>query len=85
MNPLALISFARRSVRLMSALTSLPSRVEKYLAERRRLGFSERNDSYSLRSFARHVRTVGRRGPLTAEVMADWARHDSYASHDPYT
>lgn len=69
----------------MSAPTSLRSRVEKYLAERRRLGFSDRNDGYSLRSFARHVRAVGHRGPLTAEVMADWARHDSHASSDPHT
>lgn len=69
----------------MSTSTSLSSHVEKYLAERRRLGFSDRNDGYSLRSFARHVRAVGHRGPLTTEVMADWARHDSHASSDPHT
>jgi integrase len=69
----------------MSALPSLQSRVEKFLDERRRLGFSGRSEGYSLRSFARHVRTVGHRGPLTTEVMADWARQDSHASNDPHT
>ncbi|MER1941743.1 tyrosine-type recombinase/integrase [Castellaniella sp. FW104-16D08] len=69
----------------MSISISLSSHVEKYLVERRRLGFSDRNDGYSLRSFARHVRAVGHRGPLTTEVMADWARHDSHASSDPHT
>src|SRR5690606_37498434 len=69
----------------MSISISLSSHVEKYLVERRRLGFSDRNDGYSLRSFALHVRAVGHRGPLTTEVMADWARHDSHASSDPHT
>ena len=69
----------------MSALSSLQSRVEKFLEERRRLGFSGRSDGYSLRSFAHHVRAVGHRGPLTVEVMADWARRDSHGSSDPHT
>lgn len=69
----------------MSAPTSLQARVERYLVERRRLGFSGRNEAYALRSFARHVQAVGHRGPLTVEVMADWARRDSHGSSDPHT
>ena len=69
----------------MSALTSLHARVERYLVERHRLGFSDRSQAYALRSFARHVQAVSHRGPLTVEVMADWARHDSHGSSDPLT
>jgi len=71
--------------RSVSARASLQSRVELYLLERRRLGFSGRNDAYALRSFARHVQSVSHRGPLTVEVMADWARRDSHESNDPHT
>jgi integrase len=69
----------------MSTATSLQVLVERYLVERRRLGFSLRGPAYALRSFARHVSAVRHRGPLTAEVMADWARCDSHGSRDPRT
>ena len=64
---------------------ALQTHVEHYLAERRRLGFSGRTQTYALRSFARHVQTVGYRGPLTVEVMAEWARCDSHGSTNPLT
>lgn len=69
----------------MSAVSSLHAHVERYLDERRRLGFDLRSTAYALRSFARHVRSVGHRGPLTVELMADWARRDSHGSSDPHT
>lgn len=69
----------------MSTATSLQRRVEQYLNERRQLGFSLRTCAYRLRSFAAYVRAVGYRGPLTVEVMANWARCDSRASTDPHT
>lgn len=69
----------------MSTATSLQVFVERYLVERRRLGFSLRGPAYALRSFARHVSAVRHRGPLTLEVMADWARRDSHGSRDPCT
>jgi len=69
----------------MSALTSLQVRVEQFLVERRRLGFSVRNDAYVLRSFAHHVHAAGHRGALKVELMADWARNDSHDSRDPLT
>lgn len=69
----------------MSAAISLRARVESYLAERRRLGFDLRSPAYSLRGFARHIQAVGHRGPLTVEVMAEWARRDGHGSTDPHT
>jgi integrase len=69
----------------MSAATSVLMRVERYLVERRRLGFAERTQTYALRSFARHVQSVGHRGPLTVELMAEWARRDSHGSTEPRT
>ena len=47
--------------------------VERYLAERQRLGFELRHSGYCLRSLARHVQLSNHRGPLTLEVMTQWA------------
>ena len=69
----------------MNPDTTLQALVERYLDERHRLGFSARTQAYALRSFARHVHAVGHVGPITVEVMADWARSDRYASSDPRT
>jgi hypothetical protein len=69
----------------MSAPASLQSRIDLYLTERRRLGFACRNEAGTLRSFVHHVQSVNHRGPLTMEVMADWARRDSHGSADPHT
>lgn len=69
----------------MSPDTTLQALVERYLDERHRLGFSARTQAYALRSFASHVRAVGHVGPITVEVMADWAHSDSRASSDPRT
>lgn len=69
----------------MSTLTFLQTRIERYLVERGRLGFDLRRPTNVLRSFARHVQAVGHRGPLTVEVMTDWARRDSHGSSDPRT
>jgi integrase len=68
----------------MSAV-SLAALVERYLVERRRLGFELRSPAYALRSFARHVQAAGHRGPLTVEIMSEWARCDSHGSTDPHT
>ena len=69
----------------MNPDTTLQALVERYLDERHRLGFSARTQASTLRSFARHVHAVGHVGPITVEVMADWARSDSHASSDPRT
>jgi site-specific recombinase XerD len=70
-------------VRSMSKPANLQALVERYLRERRRLGFGMRNTDYALRSFARHVDTMGHRAPLTVEIMTDWARRDRSGSSDP--
>ena len=69
----------------MSAPTSVQARVEQFLIERRGLGFSTRNDAYILHSFGHYIHAAGHRGPLTVELMADWARNDSHHSDDPLT
>jgi integrase len=63
----------------------LTTLVERYIKERRQLGFQLRSAAYSLRSLAEHVRRTRHRGALTIEVMAEWARQDSHDSTDPLT
>jgi integrase len=58
----------------MSARVSLQARVEQYLAERRQLGFELDNMGQRLASFARYVASAGHPGPLTVDLMANWAR-----------
>jgi integrase len=69
----------------MNAPASLLSRVALYLAERRHLGFLCRDEAGILRSFAHHVQSVNHLGPLTVEVMADWARRNSSGNSNPHT
>lgn len=69
----------------MSTRASIQVFVDRYLSERRRLGFASRSPGYALQSFASHVKAVRHRGPLTIEIMSDWARRDSRGSSDPRT
>ena len=58
----------------MSARVTLRARIEQYLAERRRVGFTLRTMAYGLARFAKYVEGAGHRGPLTVDLMAAWAR-----------
>lgn len=58
----------------MSRRLSLQARVEDYLAERRRQGFHLRSRDTFLSGFASFVAARRHRGPLTAELMAEWVR-----------
>jgi hypothetical protein len=58
----------------MSRRPSLQDRVDDYLAERRRQGFHLRSRDTFLSGFARFVAAKRHRGPLTAELMAEWVR-----------
>ena len=69
----------------MNQPLNLRIRVRQYLRERRRLGFQLRSMGGALRSFARHVDKLENPGPLTVELMADWARRDRAGSKDPRT
>jgi integrase len=70
---------------MSGAAMPFKSRIERFLVERRGLGFSARGDACTLRSLARHLHETGHCGALTLEVMADWARRDSHGSTDPVT
>lgn len=69
----------------MSARIGLQQRIDDYLAERRRLGFELRSRDRLLASFARYVAIRRHRGPLTAEIMVDWARQDKWHRPTPST
>ena len=58
----------------MNAPMDLQARVQQYLAERRRLGFHLRSPGHALPNFARFVEASKHSGPLTVELMAQWAR-----------
>ena len=69
----------------MNAPTTMQTMVCNYLAERRRLGFELISCGRLLMSFARHVDAQGHHGPLTVEIMAQWARQDKWKRDDPAT
>lgn len=69
----------------MSAHLSLEARIDDYIAERRRLGFELHSRDTLLASFARYVASRHHRGPLTVELMADWARCDKGNKGTPGT
>jgi integrase len=70
---------------IMSARISLQTRVTDYLVERRRLGYELHSQDTLLASFARYVASRHHRGPLTVELMADWARQDKWNRGTPGT
>ena len=67
----------------MNAPVSLQQRVEDYLAERRRLGFRLRSRDTLLAGFARYVADRHHTGPLTADLIVDWARQDHRHTGNP--
>lgn len=69
----------------MNAPILLQARIEEYLDERHRLGFNLSSMGLALASFAGYVASVHHQGPLTVDVMADWARQDKAQSHKPST
>lgn len=69
----------------MSARTRLQARIDDYLAERRQLGFELRSWDTFLAGFARFVADRHHHGPLTTDLMADWARHDKANRGTPGT
>ncbi len=69
----------------MSRRASLQAKVDDYLAERRRLGFELSTMGLALASFTRYADSVRHQGPLTVDLMAEWARHDKQSRNDPRT
>ena len=60
--------------RVMNAQTAMLGWAQRYLEERRHLGFDLRISGAQLLQFARYVDRRGHRGPLTLELMRDWAQ-----------
>lgn len=58
----------------MSAGTTLQAAVQRYLKERRQLGFELKAPATELMRFARFADARGHEGPLTRELQLDWAR-----------
>lgn len=69
----------------MSARVSLQQRIDNYLDERQRLGFKLHSRSTLLAGFARYVADHKHRGPLTADLMIDWAKQDKWQRGTPST
>jgi integrase len=64
---------------------TLKSRIGQYLRERRRVGYELRSMSRALSNFACYAEKLEHSGPLTVELMAEWARQDKLHSADPKT
>lgn len=69
----------------MSARIGLQQRIDDYIAERRRLGFHVRSRHTLLTSFANYVASQRHHGPLTIDLMIDWARQDKWRRGTPAT
>jgi integrase len=69
----------------MSTRTDLQAKVDDYIAERHRLGFELHTMGQALASFARYAASGHHQGPLTVDLMADWARQDKTMLHSPET
>jgi len=69
----------------MSRRISLCQRAQQYLAERRRLGFELSDMQEALESFTHYADRLKGHGPISLEVMSEWARRDHIHSTDPRT
>jgi integrase len=69
----------------MNAPITLQARVQDYLVERRRLGFQLKYPELPLMDFARYVDRLDWAGPLTLDVMSDWAQFNKQGHHNPET
>lgn len=69
----------------MNTPITLQTHVQDYLTERRRLGFQLKHRELPLMDFARYVDSLDWAGPLTLDVMSDWARLDKQGRHSPET
>ncbi len=58
----------------MKNRTTMQTHVANYLAERLRLGYGRSRIGPAIAHFARYVDQLKHRGPLTVELMAQWAK-----------
>ena len=57
----------------MNRSRTMQASVQRYLEERRLLGFALKSPGTELMRFARFADARGHRGPLTLELQLDWA------------
>lgn len=69
----------------MNRRIPLGQHAQRYLCERRRLGFQLRSMGHALRSFTGYVDRLKPCRTVTLELMAEWARRDRGHSTDPHT
>lgn len=69
----------------MNRRITLSQHAQRYLRERRRLGFQLRSMGHALHSFTRYADRLKPCRPVTLELMAEWARRDRGHSTDPRT
>ena len=69
----------------MSTPITMQAHAANYLSERRRLGFQLRSTGLAVMQLRALRRWPWPPGPLTVEVMADWARRDKWHSDEPAT
>jgi integrase len=58
----------------MTTKNRMQRRAQQYLDERRRLGYALGIAGTSLMAFARFADSVGHKGPLTLQLIVDWAK-----------
>lgn len=58
----------------MSAPATMQAAVQRYLSERRQLGFELASPEHDLMRFARFADARGHHGPLTRDLQIEWAR-----------
>lgn len=68
----------------MNRSTTMQAAVQCYLHERRQLGFALRSAETTLMRFARFADARAHRGPLTQELLLDWA-HEHVERTGPET
>lgn len=66
----------------MSAANPMQAAVERYLEDRRRLGFAMTAPATELARFARYADAQQHRGPLTQKLMLGWAREHVHRTSD---
>jgi len=63
----------------MKRLITLVVRARQYLSYRRSLGFELESYEIVLLDFARFANRIGHHGPLTTELILQWARHGEHS------
>jgi len=60
----------------MKSKANMVARVKRYLAYRRSFGFrlEDKGDGGVLLSFGRHVDEIGHRGPISSDLVVEWAK-----------